>query len=219
MQATRQEIQRRGGDALVVPTDVTRSDETARLVDRALTVTGRIHALINVAGVGHVHSIAASDFDVENVLAVNLLAPIRLMRTVIPGMIANGGGSIINIGSIAGEVGVDGAYSASKFGLRGISDSVRREVFGTGVRVTLIEPGYIATPLTAGRHGRMPGPEVVADAVASALHRPRRKMIVPRRYRALAVLAATLPAVIDHRFARTAAEPGPLTSRAAGTAR
>ncbi len=85
-----------------------------------------------------------------------------------------------------------------------MTDAVRRELAGTGIAVTLIEPGYIATPLTAERTGRMPGPELIANAVADALVRPRRRVILPFRYRAVVVLAAVLPAAIDRQFAGTA---------------
>jgi short-subunit dehydrogenase len=74
---------------------------------------------MNVAGLGHGHSILSHDARVEQMLVVNLLAPIRLMREVILHMRVERRGAIVNIGSIAGEIGVEGTYSATKFGLRG----------------------------------------------------------------------------------------------------
>lgn len=195
------EIERDGGRALAVGTDVARLDDIDRLVARALSLGGRLDALVNVAGVGQTHSVMSDDERVEHMLAVNLLAPIRLMRAVIPTMRAQQHGSIVNIGSVAGEIGVSGVYSASKFGLRGMTDSVRRELAGSGIGVTLIEPGYIATPLTSGRSGRMPGPDVVALAVERALRRPRRRMIVPGRYRFAVYFAALFPGAVDRRYA------------------
>ncbi len=59
-------------------------------------------------------------------------------------MRAQRGGAIVNIGSVAGEAGVMGIYSGSKFGLRGLTDSVRRELRSEGIGVTLIEPGFVA---------------------------------------------------------------------------
>lgn len=202
------EIEAAGGRAVAAPTDVTELADLEKLVTTADAV-GSIGALVNVAGLGRVHSVLAGDADVQRLLAVNLLAPIRLMRLVVPGMRERGHGAIVNIGSIAGEIGVEGPYSASKFGLRGMTDSVRRELAGTGIGVTLVEPGYIATAMTAERAGRMPGPELVADAVAAALVRPRRRVIVPGRYRAAAVLATVLPAAIDRQFAGTAGGAAP----------
>lgn len=200
------EIERSGGRALAVATDVTRMDDIERLTAEAMSLSGRIDALVNVAGVGRSHSIMSDDADVEHMLAVNLLAPIRLMRAVVPIMIAQRSGSIVNIGSVAGEIGINGTYSATKFGLRGMNDSVRRELAGSGIGVTLIEPGYIDTPLTAGRAGRMPGPDIVAHAVEAALRRPRRRVIVPGKYRLAVFLSAALPGIVDRRFAGKAAE-------------
>ncbi len=214
LEAVVAQAQRTGGRAVAVPTDVTELADLENLVDKAGGV-GPVDGLVNVAGLGRVHSVLADDADVQRLLAVNLLAPIRLMRLVVPGMRERGRGSIVNIGSIAGEIGVDGPYSASKFGLRGMTDSVRRELAGTGIGVTLVEPGYVATAMTAGRTGRMPGPEVVADAVADALERPRRRVIVPGRYRAVAALAAVAPAAIDRQFAGVAGGAAPPPMRIA----
>jgi NAD(P)-dependent dehydrogenase (short-subunit alcohol dehydrogenase family) len=132
------EISNAGGHVVAVPTDVSRLEDIERLVKQAAAV-GTLDALVNVAGLGRVHSVLADDADVEQLLTVNFLAPIRLMREVVPIMRAQGHGSIVNIGSIAGEVGVDGPHSASKFGLRGMTDSVRRELIGTGAQGPLAE--------------------------------------------------------------------------------
>jgi NAD(P)-dependent dehydrogenase (short-subunit alcohol dehydrogenase family) len=200
------EITRRGGSAIALPMDVTRRDDIERLVSRVVADHGRIDALVNVAGIGHARSIMTDDGHVERVIATNLTAPIRLMRAVIPIMTKQRSGTIVNIGSVSGEIGFNGIYSATKFGIRGLTDSVRRELAGTGVRVSLIEPGYIATPLTAGRSGRMPGPEIVARSVANALRRPRRKIVVPVRYRLAMIFCAAFPGLVDLSYARRAAK-------------
>ena len=88
--------------------------------------------LANVAGIGSSPSLCdCTDDELERVLAVNLLGAARLMHAVLPVMKAQRRGAIVNVGSVAGEAGVMGIYSASKFGLRGLSDSVRREVRST----------------------------------------------------------------------------------------
>jgi NAD(P)-dependent dehydrogenase (short-subunit alcohol dehydrogenase family) len=92
-----------------------------------------------------------------------------------------------------------GVYSASKFGVRGLSDSVRREVHADGVRVTLIEPGFVRTQMNAAMRG-LPGPEVVADAIVDAMRRPRRLRIVPKRYVLPVLLARAFPALLDMVF-------------------
>lgn len=193
-----------GGAAVTVPTDVRDPDQVTALIERARAVNGRIDALVNNAGVGTKPSVLVDEDSVDRAIAVNLRAPIRLMRAVIPIMEEQGAGGIVNIGSVAGEVGIGGVYSATKFGLRGMTDSVRRELAGTGVTVTLIEPGYIATPGNAHRTG-LPGPEIVAAAVERALRRPRRRIIVPFKYRAAVLLSNTFPAITDRVYAGKAA--------------
>jgi len=198
------------GDAVVVPTDLRDPAAVTALVERARERTGRIDALVNNAGLGGGASVLTDDAVVTAMIEVNLLAPIRLLRAVVPVMRAQGHGAIVNIGSVAGEIGISGSYSATKFALRGLTDSVRRELAGTGIGVTLIEPGHIATELNAGRKGRMPGPEVVAKAIESAVRRPRRRMVVPLRYRGAILLSRAVPGIVDRIYAGRAARPRPL---------
>lgn len=188
-------IESNGGTAVTVPADIRDPATAGLLVTRTLETAGRIDALVNNAGLGASASIMAEDADVDAMLDVNLRAPIRLMRAVVPVMRSQGTGAIVNIGSVAGEVGVGGVYSATKFGLRGLTDSVRRELAGTGIGVTLIEPGHIATPFNP-RKG-LPGPEIVAAAVEKALRRPRRRMVVPPKYRGAMFAAQVAPGLID----------------------
>ena len=189
-----------GGRAVAAPTDLRDPAAITALVERATQLTGHLDGLVNNAGVGGAPSILAPDDVVEQIVEVNLLAPIRLMRAVVPIMREQRSGAIVNIGSVAGEVGITGVYSATKFALRGLTDSVRRELAGTGIGVTLVEPGYIATPLTGHRRG-LPGPEIVAAAVEKALRRPHRRIVVPGRYRAAIALSQALPSVIDRVYA------------------
>jgi NAD(P)-dependent dehydrogenase (short-subunit alcohol dehydrogenase family) len=195
-----------GGRAVAVPTDIRDPAAVTALIERARAVTGRIDGLVNNAGVGGAPSILTDDAIVDAMIDVNLRAPIRLMRAVVPIMREQGGGAIVNIGSVAGEIGIGGAYSATKFALRGMTDSVRRELAGTGIGVTLIEPGYIATPFN--RRTGLPGPEIVAAAVERALRRPRRRMVVPFKYRVAIPLANALPFVVDRVYAGKAAQKG-----------
>jgi NAD(P)-dependent dehydrogenase (short-subunit alcohol dehydrogenase family) len=87
--------------------------------------------------------------DLRRILAVNLEAPFLLMRAFLPDMLKRRSGHLVSIGSVAGRVAFpeNGAYSASKFGLRGLHEVLRAEVRGTGVRATLVEPAATDTPL------------------------------------------------------------------------
>lgn len=198
LRALAAEIERMGGKTLVVPTDVTRLDDIDHLIQTTIDTFGRIDVLINNAGIGAGKTAAtSSDDEMQQVITVNLLAPIRAVRAVVPHMRQQGGGLIINIGSVAGEVGTTSLYSATKFGLRGLSDSLRRELRPFKINVVLIAPGFVRTPLTHGIKVPMPGAEVVAHAIAVAIQRPRRKIIVPWYYAPLAYLAKAAPWLTD----------------------
>lgn len=205
-------IETNGGAAHGVPTDVRDPAAVAALISGTRDTYGRIDALVNNAGIGGIASVLADDEDVDRMIDVNLRAPIRLMAAVVPIMVEQRSGLIVNIGSVAGEVGISGTYSATKFALRGMTDSVRRELRGTGVEVTLVEPGYIATAFNADRKN-LPGPEVVAEAVARALKRPRRRIIVPGKYRAAVLLSNALPMITDRIYAGKAASRRGLKTR------
>jgi NAD(P)-dependent dehydrogenase (short-subunit alcohol dehydrogenase family) len=122
------------------------------------------------------------DFDRQ--LAANLRGPFLLVRAFLPGMLARGAGHVINIGSVAGRVAFpeNGAYSASKFGLRGLHEVLLAEIRGTGVRATLVEPAATDTPLwdpidpdaraDLPPRASMLRPEDVARAVLFAAQQP-----------------------------------------------
>jgi NAD(P)-dependent dehydrogenase (short-subunit alcohol dehydrogenase family) len=176
------EVVPHGGRALVVPTDITSRAQIDVLIATTLAAFGRIDVLANVAGVSTSPSLAdATDAEIERVLAVNLLGAARTMHAVIPTMRAQRSGAIVNVGSIAGEIAIMGIYSGSKFGLRGLTDSVRRELRRARIGVTLIEPGFVDTPMNIGMQN-LPSPDVVARAIVRAVRRPRRRVIVPARY-------------------------------------
>lgn len=176
------EVAPHGERAAVVPTDITRRDQVDALVARTLDVFGRVDVLANIAGVGSPPSFCeTSDAEIERVLAVNLLGAARTMHAVLPLMVAQRSGAIVNVGSVAGEVAVMGIYSGSKFGLRGLTDSVRREMRRHHVGVTLIEPGFVDTAMNVGMTN-LPSPDIVARAIVRAVRRPRRTVVVPANY-------------------------------------
>jgi NAD(P)-dependent dehydrogenase (short-subunit alcohol dehydrogenase family) len=190
-----------GVRALVVPADVSRREDVDLLVKRAVDQFGTVDILVNVAGISSGPSICDNtDADLERVIVVNLLGCARTMHAVLPIMKAQRRGAIVNVGSVAGEAGVLGVYSASKFGLRGLSDTVRREVRSCGVSVSLIEPGFVRTPLNAAMGDGLPPPEIVANAIARAIERPKRRVIVPWYYTIPVYIANVFPGFIDRVF-------------------
>ena len=198
--ALKEQIKTRGGTAVSVVADLAKLRDIENVVTQAQVVGGRIDALLNIAGIGGMNQVMTPDDDVQRMIATNLLAPIRLMRAVIPIMQAQGSGTIVNVGSVKGEIAIGGIYSATKFGLRGLTDSVRREIAGTGIRISLVEPGYIATDMTGHRSSRMPGPDVVVRAIESCLERSRRTVVVPSRYRLLILVSILFPGMVDRRY-------------------
>ena len=174
------EAERCGVRTLVVPTDITVRADVDRLVATTLDAFETIDVLANVAGTSSNPALADDgDEDLERVLTVNLLGCARTIHAVLPVMRAQRRGSIVNVGSIAGEAGVMGIYSASKFGLRGLNDTLRREVGSWNVGVTLIEPGFVRSQMNPALGDRLPGPDVVARAIVRAAARPRRWLVVP----------------------------------------
>lgn len=141
--------------------------------------------LVNNAGLFELAPFEETGSEVfERILAVNLRAPFELIRACLPGMLARGSGHIVNVGSVAGRRAFAGnaAYSASKFGLRGLHEVLVEELRGTGLRTTWIEPSAVDTPLwnrfdPDGRadlpsRAEMLDPSAVAEAVFYALAQP-----------------------------------------------
>jgi short-subunit dehydrogenase len=162
---------------------------------------GRLDVLVNNAGVGWAGPLAETP-DVERLVAVNLVAPILLTRALLPGMLERGRGHIVNVASIAGFVGPreEAVYAATKGGLIAFTESLRYELRGSGVGVTLVAPGVVATPFFERRGRpytrawpRPISPERVAEARARALEGDRAEVFVPRWMGAVARLRGAAP--------------------------
>jgi NAD(P)-dependent dehydrogenase (short-subunit alcohol dehydrogenase family) len=198
LRALQAEITAAGGQALAVPCDVSSRADIDRLVATTIETYGRVDVLINNAGISAGSAIAdSSDAELQLIVDVNLLAPARCIQAVLPHMRRQGSGLIINVGSVAGEVATSGLYAATKFGLRGLSDALRRELRHEKIKVVLIAPGFIRTSMTEGVTVPMPGPDAVARAIAGAIRRPRRRVVVPWPYLPLAYIAKALPWLVD----------------------
>jgi len=138
-----------GSEAIAVPADLCLENDIQRIVDEALRRFGRIDILVNNAAIIH-HRIDLVEFNVKlwrQVLEVNLTAPALLMKAVLPSMMANKYGKIINISSIGGRKGGKGrsAYRASKAGLISLTESVAAEVKSYGIDCNCICPGAVDT--------------------------------------------------------------------------
>ena len=147
-------ITEQGGDALDVAADVSRSDQVQAYVAAALRKHDRIDCFFNNAGIeGQVAPTAEYDEDVfDSVMAVNVKGVFLGLRHVLPVMLKQGSGTVVNSASIAGLVGSPGmpAYVASKHAVIGLTKVTAGEVSGAGVRVNAVCPGPIETRMIQG---------------------------------------------------------------------
>ncbi|MFJ2772716.1 SDR family NAD(P)-dependent oxidoreductase [Streptomyces sp. NPDC087300] len=167
-----------GEQGLFVRHDVTDADSWASAVAAAVGTFGRLDVLVNNAALWRTASVEDETYEnFEALLRVNLLGPFLGVQAVLPALKEAGGGSIVNVSSTAGLVGIPGhaAYGSSKFGLRGLTRSAALDLAKYRVRVNSVHPGAIDTPMvaaaSAGRDwshlplGRMGRPEEVGELV------------------------------------------------------
>jgi len=150
IEAVQKEILSQGGDALAIPTDLTADEDIQRLVEASQSKWGAADILINNAGWGkRAPVVGASLTDWDQTFRLNLRAPMVLAKALLPNMIAKREGAVINIGSVSGKTGEanGAAYSASKFGLIGFTQSLYEEVREHSIKVAVILPGFVDTPL------------------------------------------------------------------------
>jgi short-subunit dehydrogenase len=198
LEAQAHAIREAGGEAMAVPTDVADANQVTQLAERAVATFGRIDVLVNNAGAGWSRPLASSPRDeVIGLLEANLLGAILLTRAVLPDMLERRRGAVISVGSLSGRVAMEPLYSASKYGLRGFSLALRRQLAGSGVSVSLVSPGNIDTAMTTHVRAAMPKPELVATTIADLVTHPRREVVIPRRHYAIAWLEQVLPGMAD----------------------
>jgi short-subunit dehydrogenase len=191
-------IREAGGKAEALPTDVTDASDVVNLAEHALVAFGRVDVLVNNAGSYWQRSLVSSSPDqIARLTQVNLIGAMLLTRAVLPGMLERHHGAIISVGSLSGRIAMEPLYSATKYGLRGFSLALRRQLAGTGVSVSLVSPGNINTDMTRHITTRMPEPELVATVIADLIEHPRREVIVPARHHVIACLEQVLPAFAD----------------------
>jgi clavulanate-9-aldehyde reducatase len=148
--ALAQRITDGGGTALAIPTDVGEEDQARAFVEGTRRRLGRLDALVNNAGVMLLGWIEGADTDEwRRMVHVNLFGVLYPTHAALPIMREQGGGHIVNVSSVAGRVARagSGVYNLTKWGVGAFSEALRQEAIGAGVRVTLIEPGAVATEL------------------------------------------------------------------------
>jgi len=177
-------IMREGGEASYIKTDVSRAVECQNLIDQTLSLWGRLDYACNNAGIGGEQN-PTGDYSIEGwnrVLAVNLSGAFYCMRYEIPAMLRTGGGAIVNMASILGQVGFAGspAYVSAKHGLIGLTRAAAIEYSKANIRINAVGPAFIRTPMISALEdnpetlnmlvsmhpiGRLGEPEEVAEFV------------------------------------------------------
>jgi NAD(P)-dependent dehydrogenase (short-subunit alcohol dehydrogenase family) len=177
-------IQEANGEALFVKTDVANPADCETLVTRTVEKYGRLDFACNNAGIGGEANLTA-DYSIEGwqkVIAINLSGVFYCMKFEIPAMLKAGGGAIVNMASILGQVGFSGtpAYVAAKHGVIGLTKNAAIEYAAQGIRVNSIGPGFIRTPMITALEeneptlsmlvslhpiGRLGEPEEIAELV------------------------------------------------------
>jgi NAD(P)-dependent dehydrogenase (short-subunit alcohol dehydrogenase family) len=214
----------RGGRAEAVPTDVTREADCAALMARAVEVCGRIDGLINNAGIGMwARFEEVQDLSIfERIMQVNYLGSVYCTWHALPHL-KQTRGWIVGVSSLTGKTGVPtrSGYAASKHAMAGFFDSLRIELAGTGVTVTMVYPGFVATgirerafggdgrPLGTSpvREGEVMPVETCARLILDAAAHRRRELVMTGRGRLGMWLKLVAPGLVD-RIARRAIERG-----------
>ena len=215
LDAVARECRSLGAEVHVIVADMAKPDEVKAMVARADEALGGIDVLVNNAGLGLTGPIAELGADdLRYVFEVNVVAPHVATLAVLPGMMRRKRGRIINVGSVASHISTPnlGGYSATKFALKAMTDSLRMELRGTGVGASLICPGPIATEFVVnskGVDGILPTRPVgappldVAKAICKAISRGSAELFIPAYYQPIVGMNAMAPQVM-----RLAGKPG-----------
>lgn len=206
------DIQSQGGEAIAIPVDLNEPAEIKVMVQTALDLYQRIDILFNNAGFGSLDWFENLDpqRDIDTLIRVNLVGTMLVTRAVLPDMIDRGSGHIINMSSVAGLIAspLISTYSASKYGVRAFTDSLRREVAPLGVKVSGIYPGPAGTEFglhlrknkirdTINRLDVRMTSGYVARRVVQVAKHPRRSLVIPWWFNIILTFDTLFPVVVD----------------------
>jgi short-subunit dehydrogenase len=208
------EIEAGGGEALVLPCDVSDALQARTAALRAEQRFGGIDLLVNNAGYGaHRRFLDWELSDIERMLRVNFLGAVYFTKALLPGMVARRRGFLVFVASVAGRIATpeESVYAATKFALLGLAESLSLEVEEAGVHVLSVLPGVIRTPFFDGMLDRLPPvarrsmvePEGLVDAILDALARGRRELTYPRWLAVSFLVRAIAPRFLRRQVRRT----------------
>lgn len=190
LEAVLGECQRFSPDSTYWAVDLGDLEAAEELALDAWQTFGHLDVLINNAAIPKVRPITRLAFDdVEEAMRVNFFSPVRMTLALLPKMLERGEGTIVNVASMGGRLGIqhEAAYSASKFAFTGWSEAMAMDLHGTGVGVRLIQPGAIETDIwdRPGQEkalyfdGPKDSPQVVADGIVAAIRSDRFEHYLP----------------------------------------
>lgn len=197
-----------GGVARVFAADVTDPLAIAESATSFRNEFGQVDVLIANAGIGG-NDEQTRSYDpeaVKKVVDINLLGAVNAVHAVVPDMIERGSGQLVAISSLAGFRGLpkSAAYSASKAGMTAFFESVRLDLADKGISVTIIQPGFIKTPLTSGRANKMPFLMELDDAIPhfiSAIEKRKKFAAFPWQLATIVRAGKFMPAWLYDRIA------------------
>jgi short-subunit dehydrogenase len=204
---TADEAVRAGGEALALPGDVRDPEQVRKAVERVRERWGRVDVLVANAGMST--TTAGTDLraaEASDVISINVIGVVNCVAAVLPGMLERGSGHLVAISSLAAYRGMpkSGAYSASKAAVSTLFESLRVDLRKSNVAVTVIHPGFIRTPMTAGRKKRLPFLLEVDDAarrIVRAIERRARTYAFPWQLAGIVRLIRHLPGTVYDRLA------------------
>ena len=215
LEAVAEKLRAKGATVLSVVCDVTVAEDRAGLVAAAIERFGQIDILVNNAGIGITTPYEKQPTEeIEQILNVNLTAPMLLTHAVLPGMLERKSGFIVNIASLAAKVGTpfSSPYSASKGGLVMFTESFRSEFRKRGVSATAICPGFVSDAgmyevmerragVRASKLAGTSSPQKVAAAMVKAIKRDRPEVIVnPGPIRLVSGFAELFPGLFERMY-------------------
>jgi short-subunit dehydrogenase len=202
-----------GAETLVVQADLSKLEDIQSMIRQTLEKFNRIDVLVNNAGFGRLDWLENLDpvKDIQAQIDVNVMGVIQTTRQVLPVMMKQRAGSIINMCSMAGLVGTPtySIYAASKHAVHGFSEALRREVKPWGIDVSLIYPGGVVTEFTqhAGikrkTSAKTPAfmlltAEQVGQAVVKLVSHPKRMLVIPWLWNVTVFMNKFLPGLVDY---------------------
>ena len=195
--------------AVAVAGNLATRDGCELIATQASEALGGVDILVNLAGIMSFSAFEdEDDARIELLMHINLIAPMLLSRALLSGMLAQNAGQIVNVGSMFGSIGFAyfSAYSASKFGLRGFSQALRRELADTNVDVTYLSPRAVKTAINTGpimrmneaTKANMDEPDAVAGMILEAIIAGKKEAYFGFPESLFARINGILPGVVDN---------------------